>query len=101
STTAAQGGARFVLDQVAALEERHDDLEIHLAGHSAGSIFFAPFVQRLTGRGAGGRGQTVASCTLWAPAATVDLFKACYVAAIRSGAIERFALFTLDENHDR
>jgi hypothetical protein len=101
STTAAQGGARFVLDQVAALAERHDDLEIHLAGHSAGSIFFAPFVQRLTGRRGGGLGQTVTSCTLWAPAATVELFKACYIPAIRSGAIERFALFTLDDRTER
>jgi pimeloyl-ACP methyl ester carboxylesterase len=101
STTAAQGGARFVLDQLAALVGKHKDLEIHLAGHSAGSIFLAPFVQRLTARGAAGLAQTVASCTLWAPAATVDLFKQCYVPAIKSGWIERFALFTLDDRTER
>lgn len=101
STTAAQGGARFVLDRVAALAQKHKELEIHVAGHSAGSIFFAPFVQRLTARGAAGLGQTVASCTLWAPAATVELFKECYVPAIKSGGIERFALFTLDDRTER
>ena len=101
STTAAQGGARFVLDQLAALVGKHKDLEIHLAGHSAGSIFLAPFVQRLTARGAAGLAQTVASCTLWAPAATVDLFKQCYVPAVKSGWIERFALFTLDDRTEQ
>ena len=101
STTSAQGGARFVLDQVTALVRKHKDLEIHLAGHSAGSIFFAPFVQRLTARGSAGVAQTVASCTLWAPAATVDLFKESYVPAIKSGRIERFALFTLDDRTER
>jgi hypothetical protein len=101
STTAARGGARFVLDQLAALAEEQEDLEIHLAGHSAGSIFLAPFLRRLTARGPAGLGQTVSSCTLWAPAATVDLFTECYVPAIASGAVKRFALFTLDDRTER
>ena len=58
-------------------------------------------MQRLTARGAAGLAQTVASCTLWAPAATVDLFKECYVPAIKSGWIERFALFTLDDRTEQ
>jgi hypothetical protein len=101
ATTRAEGGGRLVLDQVGALAAKHRGLEIHLAGHSAGSIFLAPFIQRLTAPATGGLGLSAASCALWAPAATVELFKQCYMPAIKSGAIERFALFTLDDRTER
>jgi hypothetical protein len=43
----------------------------------------------------GGLGVTISSCTLWAPACTIALFRKCYLPAVQSGRIRRFALFTL------
>jgi hypothetical protein len=39
----------------------------------------------------------VDSCTLWAPACTVDLFKQAYLPALQDGGIKRFALFALND----
>ena len=107
------GGARLALDYIKALADKYkDEFEIHIAGHSAGSIFHAPLVQLLTAKGKitegylkgnTGFGLTVSSCTLWAPACTVDLFKKCYLPAINDNTINRFALFILNnqaENDD-
>lgn len=110
ATTRREGAARWVGELVAGLIRAEPDLEIHLAGHSAGSIFLAPLVQWLTARGriasgpmAGrtGLGLRVASCTLWAPACTVELFKACYLPALRDGGIGRFTLFTLTDEAEQ
>ena len=90
------GGARLALDHLAALLDRDPAVEVHVAGHSAGSIFLAPLV-----RGLAQRGHRVASCTLWAPACTVDLFKETYLPAIRDGQIDRFALFTLSDDAEQ
>lgn len=101
ATTSSAGGARVVLDQVVALAKRIPTLKIHVVNHSAGSIIHAPFIKRLTDRKNGGAGLDIASCTLWAPAATTELFKQCYVPAIRAGWIKRFALFTLSDQAER
>ena len=53
-TESLDGGARFVLDHVAALSSK--GVEVHVAGHSAGSILHGPLVKRLTGKGNGGLG---------------------------------------------
>lgn len=105
ATESAKGGARIAFKY---LERVLDDskVELHVAGHSAGSIFLAPLVQYVTSKGkiTGGpmKGKTglglkIASCTLWAPACTIELFKETYAPAIRSGAIGRFTLFTLTD----
>ncbi|HYD52753.1 MAG TPA: C1 family peptidase, partial [Gemmatimonadaceae bacterium] len=66
-----QGGARLFLDRLAAFVARHPDVEIHVAAHSAGSIFMAPVVRRLTAnKGEGGLRARVATLSLWAPACT-------------------------------
>lgn len=97
-----QGGARLVLDEIAALAQSDPRLEIHVIGHSAGSIFHAPIVQRLTApAAAGGLGMSIASCTLWAPACTMALFDQAYLPAIESGRIRRFALYTLTDQAER
>ncbi len=66
--------------------------ELHLVGHSAGSIFLGPIAQRL---------KPITSCTLWAPACTVELFNRCYRPSIAGNAIRRFALFTLTDKTER
>lgn len=109
ATVNFDGGARLVFDELAALARMDDTIEIHLVGHSAGSIFLAPAVQYLATRGviAGGpmHGQNglglanVASATLWAPAITTELFQAAWLPVL--GDIGRFAVFTLDDGTER
>jgi hypothetical protein len=106
----AGGGARLVADQIVRLVKKYPELEIHLIGHSAGANVHAPLVQLLSSAGridkgplAGqkGYGLSIASCTLWAPACTVELFKESYLDAIGSKAIARFALFVLDDKTEQ
>lgn len=102
-----KGGARIALKYITQLyEEFGDDFEIHLVGHSAGSIFHAPVVQLLTTegkipsgplKGVAGLGMKVQTCTLWAPACTINFFKQMYLPAIKNENIRKFALFTLTD----
>ena len=110
ATENKNGGAHIVLDFVAKLAQQFKDLEIHIAGHSAGGIFHAPFIHLLTTtgkitdgtlKGMTGYGLKVASCTLWAPACTVDLFKEHYLPAIKNKTINRFALFALTDQAEQ
>jgi hypothetical protein len=109
ATTGEAGGARIALDEIARLPRK--DVEIHVVAHSAGSIFHAPFIRALTSpkgairtgylKGEKGYGVPVASCTLWAPAITVELFKEAYLPSILERTIDRFALFTLTDPAER
>lgn len=90
ATNGPQGAARLLADRLVKLAAQ--GVEIHLVGHSAGSIFHAPLLQYLVGKGV-----TVRTCTLWAPAITLKLFKTTYLPAIQAGQIARFALFTLSD----
>jgi hypothetical protein len=110
ATTAHDGGTQLALRQLAAVAKNDPAVEIHVAGHSAGSILHAPLVQLLATNGAitsgpmkgkPGLGLKISSCTLWAPACTVDLFKQTYLPLVASGAIERFALFTLTDGAEQ
>jgi len=89
-----QGAARLVADLLQTLPR--DQLEIHLVAHSAGAILQAPLVGLLAERGL-----PVESCTLWAPACTVELFNASYRAAIASGDLKRLSLFVLDQEAEQ
>ena len=82
-------------------------VELHIAGHSAGSILMAPLVQLLTSKGQVvggpangmlGMGASIASLHLWAPAITMELFLMTYAPAFESGAIRRGSLFTLTDD---
>jgi hypothetical protein len=110
ATVSDDGGARFALEQLAAVVKNDPSVEIHVAGHSAGSIFHAPLIQLLASsgkiasgplKGKKGLGLKVASCTLWAPACTIDLFKQTYVPLATKGQIERFGLFTLTDEAEK
>ena len=105
-----KGGARFVLDHIAKLVKRYPDLEVHVVGHSAGAIFHAPLVQLLTSsgklasgpqKGQKGYGIPLTTCTLWAPACTVGLFKETYLPAIEAGGVKKFALFALSDKTEQ
>ena len=106
ATKNEHGAGRIVLKYLTQLLDEDPEIEVHIACHSAGSIFLAPWVQLLTTAGRidsgpmvnkNGHGRTVSSCSLWAPAMTTELFKQTYMPAIQSDMIERFALYTLTE----
>jgi hypothetical protein len=106
----SKGGARVVAERVAALLDRYPGMEVHVAGHSAGSIFMAGVVQLLTTqgviaadplRGEAGLGRKIRTLTLWAPAITVDLFKSACLPAIRSGAVGSTAIFNLSDKAEQ
>jgi hypothetical protein len=93
-------GLQPVLDGIAALKRRFPKLEVHLVGHSAGSILLGGLLSAATER----RGEhrfRITSCTLWAPACTIDFYREHYLPAIRSAQLERFALFTLTDKAER
>jgi len=101
ATRSSTGGARVVLDEIARLMAGDPTVELHVVGHSAGSIFHAPLVRRLTDPAPSGLGLTIQTCTLWAPACTVALFESSYVPAIRDGRIRECALYTLTDDTER
>jgi hypothetical protein len=110
ATTNSEGGARLTLKHLAELMESDPTVEVHIAGHSAGSIFHAPLVQLFTTqgkikagpmKGSTGFGLKITSAALWAPGITVDEFKQTYLPAIQKGSIERFSLFTLSDHAEQ
>lgn len=112
ATTTKGGGARLTADEIGLVAEQFPEMEIHVVGHSAGSIFHAPLVQYLCTTGPiktgplaqakiSGLGLKIKTCTFWAPACTTKLFKAAYLPAISSGAIEAFTLFTLTDKAEQ
>lgn len=90
------GAAVLVADQLKALAKKLPGLEIHMVGHSAGSILLAPVVKLLTDRGL-----KVETCTLWAPACTVDLFRSAYLPAMQKGTLGKMAVFALSDKTER
>jgi hypothetical protein len=111
ATAAADGGARLVAELVAGLV-LEKGVELHIVGHSAGSIFHAPLLQYLTSDGdirsgplatakLKGLGVPVTTCTLWAPACTVQLFKQTYLPSIQAGKVGQFGLFTLTDKAEQ
>jgi hypothetical protein len=110
ATQSSSGGARKTLDQIEKLLADDPGVELHLVGFSAGAILLAPLIQMLATsgtikagpmKGKTGLGLTVSTCTLWAPACTVELFKETYLPAIRSPRVKKFALFTLTDRFER
>lgn len=90
------GAAVLVADQLKALAKKMPGLEIHLVGHSAGSILLAPLVKLLTDRSL-----KVETCTLWAPACTVDLFRSTYLPAMQKATLGKLAVFALSDKTER
>jgi pimeloyl-ACP methyl ester carboxylesterase len=91
-----RGAARMAADHLIALHKAKKIDEIHLVGHSAGSIFHAGVAARLAEAKV-----PVASLTLWAPACTMELFDGVYRPLIQGGEIGAFDLYTLDESTEQ
>ena len=77
-------------------ESTGQGLELHLVGHSAGSIFLAPMLSLLRKSGL-----VAKTCTLWAPACThADLMES-YLPALDNGTIGKLALFALSDSAEQ
>lgn len=87
-----EGAARLVARHLVAAYRAKEIDEIHLVGHSAGSILLAPLAQYLADNKV-----PVSSLSLWAPACTLELFNSVYAPLIASNAIQAFDLYTLDD----
>jgi hypothetical protein len=92
------GGLLLVLNEVKKLIARHSSVQVHLVGHSAGSILLGG----LAGANqAGGRPLQFDTCTMWAPACTMDFYRENYLPAIRGGSIKQFAIFNLTDRAEQ
>jgi len=96
ATSTRKGAARLALDHLISLARDGLIDEIHLVGHSAGSIFQAPVAQKLAAASV-----PVSSLSLWAPACTMRLFDDAYRPLIDSNEIRSFDLYTLDDPTER
>ena len=98
------GGAHLVVQEIKRYRENVGPLELHLVGHSAGSIFHAHLIALLIAEGV-----SIASLTLLAPACTTQLFRKKvlpHLAADRNDSkgdpgIGRIAIFNLDDETAR
>ncbi len=73
------GASYKVAECVADLVKTHPQLELHLVGHSAGSIMIGALLAVL-----GRRGVKVKTCSLYAPACTVEFAAQTYIKAFDS-----------------
>ena len=74
-------GLAMLAGHLVALKEQFPNLEIHLAGHSAGAIVLGHLLPLL------GKSVTVSTLSLFAPACTVEFADATYGAAIKTGKL--------------
>ena len=88
-------GARLLVEKLAAYVTRHGaaNVRIHLAGHSAGSIYQAAMLARLADAGL-----KVDTLTWLAPAITVERFREAVLPQLgRTGIVRRFTCFNLSD----
>jgi hypothetical protein len=96
ATADPQGGARFTAEKIqACLDAMNPRPELHLVGHSAGSIFLGhliPYLAELE--------SPVKSLTLFAPACTTELFKDNILKHLNAG-IGRLSIFNMTDETER
>ncbi|MBA3889715.1 MAG: hypothetical protein H0X64_04225, partial [Gemmatimonadaceae bacterium] len=99
SAATVDGASHLAAHAIAALCARDQDVAVHIAAHSAGSIFMAPFIGTLRSAfaEAGVARGPIATCSLWAPACTVSTFEEDYRPFLDTGAIDELALYTLTD----
>lgn len=97
ATSTAKGGARLVMQELKKLLDDDPEIEVHVACHSAGSIFMGPVVRELA------KFTNIATCSLWAPACTTALFKQYYLPHLKGAgrAIRELAIYTLTDAAER
>ena len=94
---AHEGGARYVARKLAAFcRANPDKVELHAAGHSAGSIFHSYFIPAALDEGA----PPFKTLHFLAPAVRVDLFKQRLASRIGNG-VDRLAIFTMSKDFEQ
>ncbi|MEQ1951294.1 peptidase C1 [Mesorhizobium sp. CN2-181] len=97
AASSAKGGARMTAEHLIEAVKAGEVDELHLAGHSAGSILMAPLAKFLVESGV-----RITSLSLWAPACTVDLFEKSFLPLLKlDKGIDAFDLYTLDDATER
>lgn len=93
-----EGGINELAKYLAGLATEFPDLEIHLVGHSAGSILLGHLLSLMTRRK-----QKVASCHLYAPACTLDFANRFYGHPLSKGtfSVDNFYIDMLGDNMER
>lgn len=86
------GGARLFLRGLAEVLDRHPKLEIHLVGHSAGSIFHSELVDYWSGV----LRKPIHSCAFLAPAVRIDHFLSAFATRVPA-PVQRLTVYTMDE----
>lgn len=94
----AQGGVRLMVTHLQALQQQLPNLEIHLMGHSAGSIVLGSMLKQL-----GKVGLKAASTRLFAPACTTRFALDHYVPAVKQGVLtaKDFHIHVLSDQNER
>ena len=94
----AEGGVRRLVEALVQLAQARPGLEIHLAGHSAGSIVLGSMLSRFTAEGL-----KAASLRLYAPACTLRFTLEKYLPAVAAGtlAANRWTTHYLSEENER
>ncbi len=96
ATEHPQGGARYAAERIKACFDGLDpEPELHLVGHSAGSIFMCHLIPYLLQVGL-----TVRTLTLYAPACTTDLFKEKVLPAVGDG-VRRLTVFNMTDDTEQ
>lgn len=85
---------KLLLDGNAA---RGTPMKLHLVGHSAGSIFHAHLLEALDKIAPGTQ---VESCSLMAPACTVDLFSSAYQPQLASGRLRKLVRYNMIDDRE-
>lgn len=80
SFLASGGGTRALKILLKGNAKRQNPLQIHLVGHSAGAIFLGHLLERLNS--VNPLSKPVQSCSLMAPACTIELFEKLYLPRI-------------------
>ncbi|HET9822348.1 MAG TPA: C1 family peptidase [Burkholderiaceae bacterium] len=93
-----QGGVRLAVQHLKALKAARPKLEIHLVGHSAGSIVLGAMLGQMRAAGL-----KAASVRLFAPACTARFALDHYVPAVQDGVLDKrhFHLHLLSDRNER
>jgi hypothetical protein len=88
-------GGSLVVNRLAQYRKDHPDVEIHLVGHSAGSIFLSGIIDRLAAARV-----PVESLTYLAAAIRTDQWSASVLPRLRRGDVGRFTAFGMSPTRE-
>lgn len=88
-------GATLIAEKLAGYRADHPDVEVHLVGHSAGSIFLAGLIDRLVDRKI-----PVTSLTYLAAAIRTDTWLAQVFPHLANGDVARFTAFGMSPSRE-